>query len=263
MKSYVEYLHGKEHEGIIEYGLGDWYDIGPTPPAVSQLTSLGVTGTAIYYFDTIILRNVAELLGRSDDVDRYQAHADRILEAFNAKFFDADKKQYDRNSKTASAMPLALGMVQEEHRPAVLENLVSDIRARNDHITAGDIGFLYVIRALAENDRSDVIFDLLKRTDPPSYGSQLARGATTLTEAWDANPNSSQNHLMLGHAEIWFYEYLAGIRIDMSKESPEQIVIAPAIVGDLTWVKASYESILGTIRSEWKREGGKIKLNVT
>jgi hypothetical protein len=160
-------------------------------------------------------------------------------------------------------MPLALGMVEEEHRPAILENLVNDIRARNNHITAGDIGFLYVIRALADNDRSDVIFDLLQRTDPPSYGSQLARGATTLTEAWDANPNSSQNHLMLGHAEIWFYENLAGIQIDMSKEVPEQIVIAPEIVGDLTWVKASYDSAVGPIRVAWRRTGSKVKLNVT
>jgi hypothetical protein len=263
VKAYVEYLHGREHEGIIEYGLGDWYDIGPKPPGVSQLTSLGVTGTAIYYFDSTIVRNVAELLGRNDDVDRYQAHADRVLEAFTAKFFDADKKKYDRNSQTANAMPLALGMVEEEHRPAILENLVNDIRARNNHITAGDIGFLYVIRALADNDRSDVIFDLLQRTDPPSYGSQLARGATTLTEAWDANPNSSQNHLMLGHAEIWFYENLAGIQIDMSKEVPEQIVIAPEIVGDLTWVKASYDSAVGPIRVAWRRTGSKVKLNVT
>src|SRR5262249_11410066 len=157
---------------------------------------------------------------------------------FNTRFFDAEKKHYDRNSQTANAMPLALEMVDEEYRPAVLQNIVDDIQARNDHITAGDIGFLYVVRALADNDRSDVIFDLLKRTDPPSYGSQLARGATTLTEAWDANPNSSQNHLMLGHAEIWFYEYLAGIQIDMSKKAPEQIVIDPAVVRDVHWVRA-------------------------
>jgi hypothetical protein len=70
MKSYVEYLHTRERDGIVEYGLGDWYDIGPKPPGVSQLTSLGLTGTAIYYQDTTILHEVAELLGKNDDVDR-------------------------------------------------------------------------------------------------------------------------------------------------------------------------------------------------
>ena len=263
MRDYVEYLHGREHEGIIEYGLGDWYDIGDKPPGVSQLTSLGVTGTAIYYCNTIILKQTADLLGRASDVDRYQAQADRILDAFNSKYWDDSKKQYDRDSQTASAMPLALDMVDAEHRETVLSNLIRDVRDGNDHITAGDIGFLYVVRALGDGDRSDVMFDLLQRTDPPSYGSQLAKGATTLTEAWDANPASSQNHLMLGHAEIWFYEYLAGIQIDLSKDPPEQITIRPAVVGDLKWVKASYESAFGLIRSEWKLDGEQVKFSVT
>lgn len=263
MKAYVEYLHGGEIEGIVAHGLGDWYDIGPKPPGVSQLTSMGVTATAIYYFDAIVLCNTARLLGKGDDVDRYQAQADRIRAAFNAKFFDPAKKQYDRNSQTANAMPLALWLVDDEHRPAVLANLIADIRAHENHITAGDIGFMYVIRALAEGGRSDVILDLLKRTDPPSYGSQLARGATTLTEAWDANPDNSQNHLMLGHAETWFYEYLAGIQIDLSKPANEQLVIRPAIVKGIDWAKASYESIRGTITSDWKVIGPRGSLAVT
>ena len=71
----------------------------------------------------------------------------------------------------------------------VLWNLIQDIRDHDDHITAGDIGFMYVVRALGEADRSDVMWDILQPTDPPSYEAQLAKGATTLTEAWDANPN--------------------------------------------------------------------------
>src|SRR5207244_3917075 len=127
-------------------------------------------------------------------VDRYTAQADRILSGFNDTFFDPKKIQYDTNSQTASAMPLALDMVDEANRAVVLVNLVNDVRAHNNHITAGDIGFLYVVRALGDGGRSDVMFDLLTQTDPPSYGSMLAKGATTLTEAWDANPASSQNH---------------------------------------------------------------------
>jgi hypothetical protein len=89
------------------------------------------------------------------------------------------------------------------------------VRAHENHITAGDIGYRYVLAALAEAGRSDVIFDMLLRADTPSYGAQLAAGAT-LTEAWDANPRSSLNHMMLGHAEEWFFRYLAGIRIDLA-----------------------------------------------
>jgi hypothetical protein len=263
MAAYVEYLHSRDKDGIIEFGLGDWYDIGPGAPGFAKLTSLGLTGTAVYFQDVQILQRVATLLGFNDDASRYAGLSERILRAFTAKFFDARTWRYDRGSQTAQAMPLALGMVPEEHRGKVLENLVADIRAHENHITAGDIGFHYVVRALGDGGRSNVMFDILKRNDPPSYGSQLAAGATTLTEAWDANPRNSQNHFMLGHAEIWFYEYLAGIRIDLSKPAPEQIVIRPAIVGDLSWVKASYESVRGRISSEWRRDGRAVSLDVT
>jgi len=108
-----------------------------------------------------------------------------------------------------------------------------------------------------------VIFDILSRTDAPSYGAQLARGATTLTEAWDANPKSSQNHLMLGHAEAWFHEWLGGIHVDLSRATPKQIVIRPTPVGDVTWAKARHDSSLGRIVSDWTRDGDRFQLDVT
>ena len=126
-------------------------------------------------------------------------------------------------------MPLVLGLVPENLRQAVLENLIKDIRAHGNHVTAGDIGFHYVVRALTDNGRSDVLFEMLSRDDSPSYGYQLERGATTLTEAWDANPGSSQNHFMLGHAEEWFYRGLAGIDVDMSRPDSRQIVILSSL----------------------------------
>ncbi len=264
MARYVDYLHSRENEGLIDFGLGDWYDIGEGDPGFSKLTSKAVTATAIYYRDVTIMRQTAKLLGCKDDVARYDAHADRIYEAFNSKLFDKAGRQYDRGSQTAQAMPLTLGLVDAKERAAVLEKLVRDIRRRENHITAGDIGFRFVLQALADAGRSDVIFDLLSRTDPPSYGSQLERGATTLTEAWDANPKNSQNHLMLGHAEQWFYERLAGIRVDFSQQPPRQIVIEPTPVGDITWARASYESVVGTIAVRWEKQpGGAMRISAT
>ena len=58
-------------------------------------------------------------------------------------------------------MPLALGMGPEERRADVLNKLVEDIRAHGNHTTAGDVGFHYVIQALGEGGRSDVIYDML------------------------------------------------------------------------------------------------------
>src|SRR5690606_31553891 len=50
MQKYIAYLQTKAKNNILSQGLGDWYDLGPKPPGVSQLTPMGVTGTAIYYY---------------------------------------------------------------------------------------------------------------------------------------------------------------------------------------------------------------------
>jgi hypothetical protein len=119
------------------------------------------------------------------------------------------------------------------------------------------------LRALAEDGRSDVIFDMNNQSEKPGYGLQLKRGATSLTEAWDANPEDSQNHFMLGQIQEWFYHDLAGIQNAPGSAGFQKIVIHPQPVGDVTWVKASYNSIRGKIATEWQRGGGKFILKVT
>jgi hypothetical protein len=255
-------LRGKAKGNILSYGLGDWYDIGPGEPGESQLTSEAVTATATYFADLTALSKVAALLGKPDDAASYATQATRVKEAFNRQLFHPENEQYDRGSQTANAMPLALGMVPEGHEAAVLQNLVKDIRSHDNHVTAGDIGFHYVVRALTDHGRSDVLYDMLSRTDSPSYGYQLAQGATTLTEAWDANPKSSQNHFMLGHAEEWLYRGLAGIGVDFDRPEGERITIHPSPVGDIESASASYQSVLGEIRSSWTHKAGHFTLNV-
>jgi hypothetical protein len=154
-------------------------------------------------------------------------------------------------------------LVPSNLKTAVLDHLVEDIRKHNNHVTAGDIGFHYVVRALTDRRRSDVLNDMLSRTDSPSYGYQLQRGATTLTEAWDTNPHSSQNHFMLGHAEEWFYRGLAGIDFDLSRPALERIVIRPAFVQGTHDAFASYDSVLGKVISRWSRTGARVTLDVT
>ncbi|MBS1815175.1 MAG: family 78 glycoside hydrolase catalytic domain [Acidobacteria bacterium] len=261
MKHYLEYLKSKSDNGYIAYGLGDWYDIGPKRAGISQLTSLGLTATGVYYQSLVAMQTIARVTGHTDDVAMWQQEAANVKRVFNEKLFHPDTNQYDRGSQTANAMPLVLGLVPQDRRAAVLANLVADIRAHKNHVTAGDVGFHYVVRALTDGGRSDVLFDMLDPAGKPSYGDQIAHGATTLTEAWDSDPRESQNHFMLGHAEEWFYRGLAGIDLDMSRGVP--IRIAPSVVGDVTSASASYQSKWGKISSSWKLQDDTLTLRVT
>jgi alpha-L-rhamnosidase len=263
MRGYVDYLTSRSKDGLVDYGLGDWYDLGPHPPGFSQLTSRALTATATYYQDALALAAAARVLGDAEEAARMEALETSVARAFEQRFYRPERSDFDRGSQTADAMALALGLAPDADRAAVLARLVGDIRAHNNHTTAGDVGFHYVVDALLENGASDVLLDMLLRTDAPSYGYQLEQGATALTEAWDATPKSSQDHLMLGDAEEWFYAGLGGIRIDLSRDDPERIAIHPAMLARVASADIRYRSVLGEIRVAWKREASETTLDVT
>ena len=153
-----------------------------------------------------------------------------------------------------------LRLVPAGREADVLTKLVADIRSRQDHVTAGDVGFHYVVRALMDHGRSDVLHAMLSRTDPPSYGAQVMAGATALTENWNPADGGSQDHFMLGHAEQWLFAGLAGIRIDFAREGAP-ILIAPQPVPGLESAGGHYRSVLGPIVSRWRRQGAGLRLD--
>ncbi len=263
MQRYATYLNSRARGGLLDYGLGDWYDIGPGEPGESQLTSKLETATGTYFEDLEVLAKVAALLGHAADAASYRRQAGEVRDAFNARLFHPETHQYDRGSQTADALPLALGMVPEGYEQGVLENLVADIHGHRDHVTAGDIGFHYVVGALIRYGRSDVLAAMLSRIDSPSYGYQLMRGATTLTEAWDTNPDSSQNHFMLGHGEEWFFRGLAGLSVDMSESAENAISLAPSLLQGISSASASYRSTMGEIVIAWHRSSRGARVEVT
>jgi alpha-L-rhamnosidase len=156
-----------------------------------------------------------------------------------------------------------MNLVEPAHRQAVLIALVADIRSRTNSVTAGDVGYRYVIRALADGGRSDVLYDLNNQSERPGYGYQLRKGATSLTEAWDARRGSSQNHFMLGQIMEWFYHDLAGIRPDPELPGFAHVQFRPQPVGELNWVTATYHSVRGPVRSRWRVQDRTFRLEVS
>jgi hypothetical protein len=109
----------------------------------------------------------------------------------------------------------------------------------------------------------DIIFDMNNRKDVPGYGYQIAKGATALTESWQALPNVSNNHFMLGHLMEWLYSGIGGIGQTEQSLGYKTVLIDPQIVGDITSATTSYESPYGLIRCGWKKEREKYELKVS
>jgi alpha-L-rhamnosidase len=160
-------------------------------------------------------------------------------------------------------------MVSNQFEDKVFQNIVHEIEVTNKgHISTGVIGTQFLMRTLSAFGRPDLSYQLASNTTYPSWGYMTKNGATTIWELWNGNTAdpkmNSQNHVMLlGDLLIWYYENIAGIKSSSKSVGFKEIIMNPDFVEGLSYVKASYESIYGVIKSSWKKTKGKLHWEVT
>ncbi len=262
MTRYMDYLEGMSDNGILSHGLGDWFDLGQQSPGSSQLTPLALTATAIYFYDLSILSEMASLLGKTDDAKVYGLRAEVVKHAFLDRFYDPETHVIATGSQTSYAMPLVVGLIDDDNMSLVRDNLIAAIERDGYALTAGDIGFHYLVKALQDAGADDVIWKMNARDDVPGYGYQLKKGATALTESWPALRYVSNNHMMLGHLMEWLYSGIGGISQAEGSVAYERIIIDPKPVGDLTWAEVSHTCIKGEIYMKWEKKEDGIEMAI-
>lgn len=233
MARYIDYLTSRaDTAGIVRYGLGDWYDLGPNAPGYAQLTSRGVTTTATYYHEVKLMQKMSMMLGMRSELQKWSKLSKKIKADYNKAFLkvsnceeDSVKAYYDRNSQAANAISLCMGLVPDTLKESVRKALADDIIAKGN--TAGDIGYRYVLQALTESGRDDLIYRIATTTEQPSYAYQLKKGVTALAESWQALERVSNNHLMLGHLMQWLYGIVGGISQANDSNGWNHIIINP------------------------------------
>ena len=273
MRRYVDYLSTRADRHILSFGLGDWYDYGDFRAGFSRNTPVPLVATAHYYMSVDYLIKAASIVGNDYDVRYYSSLAYDIMVAFNERFLNHDTAQYGTGSQCSNALPLFLrltqsaghqGICEMDHRlnRKVFMNLVKDVEAHGNRLTTGDVGNRYLIQTLANYGADELIYKMFNHEEAPGYGFQLKFGATTLTEQWDPRQGSSWNHFMMGQIDEWFFNSLAGIR-PYVKNGYQIVGIAPKTVGDLKYVKCSYDTPYGVIAVDWTHESGTFTLNLS
>jgi hypothetical protein len=263
MKKYFQYLESRAMDDILTEGLGDWYDLGPRDPGRAQLTFPPLTATAFMQHDAAILSRMADILGEPADARHFSRRAEEIKARFNSEFYNADGGYYGDNTQAANAIALCFNLVEPSFQDEVVENLVQNVVDNEYRMTAGDIGFRFLVQALSDAGHDDIVYRMINHERDPGYGYQLKMGATALTESWSASRTSSNNHFMLGHVTEWFYEDLLGIEALQREPGFKRIRIRPRVVGDLQWASGSYKSLHGSIESGWEMSEDTFQLEVT
>lgn len=273
MQKWLSFVETKTVDHILEpyvsYGitppqwnyLGDWVTprqslSGPRDPQATRFIN-----NAHYLYQLQLAAKIAAILGKKDNQARYDAAAGTLIQALNSRFFHPETNLYVHGEQAYQAMPLLLGMVPPQLRETVMKNLETGIVDRSGgHLDTGMHGTYFLLKELMEADRNDLIYTFTSKTDYPSWGNMLELGATTFWESWTGGSHIHDTLISIGS---WFIQGIGGIRIDEKSPGFSHFFIKPALVGNLQFARTHYDSIHGRIVSGWRKENGKLYLDLT
>jgi len=270
IRRFVDNLESRSKDGVMRAYGGQWSFIGDwVPPERGMDTKNWPSRPAAELFNNCyriqqleILKNIASILVKKDEVERCDARLAAARAAVHAAFFDKAAGNYGIDEQAYYIMPLLAGVTPEAERPALLQKLEKNILEKNKgHLDTGMLGTYFMMEHLRAIGRNDLVFTMFNQTTYPGWGYMVKQGATTLWEQW--NGYWSHIHSCFTSPDNWFYQGLAGIQTDPAAPGFKNTIIKPAIVGDVTWVKSHHDSPYGRIASNWKREGEKLTMDVT
>ncbi len=256
-------------------GLADWLSpMGEADGEIDPGSSEGceICGTAFIYKMLLSITRIAEILGKTEDIELYKNACENICKAFNEKFYNTEKQIYEttfwdqkglrtKYRQTSNLLPLAFGMVPEKNKKAVLENLVNDIVNKDYHFDTGCTGVKFVLPVLYDNGYSDIAYKVLIQKTYPSWCFWLENGADSAWESWETTTRS-QDHYFLGSYDEVFFTHFAGIK-DV-KDGYKSFTIAPQFDCGLQYVNASVKTPFGKLISHWEiNENDTITVKIT
>jgi alpha-L-rhamnosidase len=264
-KKWMNYMKGKYMVNYImpKDQFGDWCMpsedlkiIHSTDPA--RQTPPEILGTTFYYRMTQLMKKFAVMSNNNADTLYWNEQADSVYEAFNNKLFNKADGYYGNNTITGNVLALAFDLVPKNEQRRVFQNIVDKTeKVYNGHISTGLVGAQWLMRTLTKFGRPDIVYNFTTQKDYPSWGYMVENGATTIWELWNGNTadpamNSGNHVMLLGDLVTWYYENLAGIKTDPVNPGFKKIIMKPELTGDLKFVKVSYNSVHGLIKSKWQ-----------
>ncbi len=197
---------------------------------------------------------------------RSLALATSLATEYNAKYLQTDSSGnawYANNTEASNAVALDAGLVPAHYRQAVVNSLVAAVHAFGDRIGTGSVALGPLFRTLRDAGQDDLIYQMVTNPTAPSYAALVNEGATTLWESLTGS-GGSKDHQFLGDVAAWFVHDVVGIDQVPGSREYRQLLIRPAIVGDLTHAAGSYKTPAGRAAVNWARTShGGVAMSVT
>ncbi|MFI9169131.1 family 78 glycoside hydrolase catalytic domain [Streptomyces lincolnensis] len=268
MRKFFQFVRDSAGPDLLEPGrttffTNDWLHL-------DDPTEQGILGTAYYAENARMMAEVAKALGDDTAASDYGKLSTDIRTAFTKAYVAADGT-VTGNSQTGYAMALGMDLVTD---PALVqkvgEKFVAKLALTDHHLRTGFIGTPLLLPALSRIGRDDLAYKMLLHKDYPSWGYEVANGATTMWERWNSiMPNgdfgpvdmNSFNHYAYGAVGDWMFQNLGGL--SAIEPGYKRSRIAPVPGGNLTEGSGSLKTVYGLLSSKWSTHDGAFDLKVT
>ncbi|MEN6535309.1 MAG: family 78 glycoside hydrolase catalytic domain [Bryobacteraceae bacterium] len=249
---------------------GDWLSIGSKTP-------IEYIDAAYFAYTSRLMAEMARATGCRQEAAMFDDWFAKIRARF-AQDYVLDGGRLKIDNQTAYALALDAGLLSGEARVASSQRLAELIAQNNHRMTTGFLGTKVLLPVLSANNQNDLAVRLFQSRQFPSWGYEVANGATTMWERWNSYTKdkglfepgmNSFSHYAFGAVAEWMFATLAGI--DTAGAGFEHITIKPQPPSPdsnptqkpISWVSATYDSIRGLIASRLKRTAGDFQLDVT
>lgn len=218
-----------------------------------------------WYWNATRMAEMAKVMGRLDDVAKYEKMATEAHGYVKAEFFKDGGRLpvFLRDMQTPHLFALHFGFYSN---PKVKEEAVAQLLKNiEDHggcLQTGFLGTSILMDTLTYDvGRPDVAYSLLLQHKFPSWLYSVDQGATTMWERWNSYTKekgfgpvgmNSFNHYAYGAVLDWICGTAAGLRPGKEGGFDRSFTLAPIPDKRLGSIEATYRTAKGTIRSAWK-----------
>jgi alpha-L-rhamnosidase len=248
-----------------DFQFGDWLDPdAPHNKPYKAKTHFGFVATAYLSFSAGLVADAEEMFGDVRAAGFYRELKTRSAAAAWARWAENAMA-----TPTGCALAIEFDIAPRELHAGLGERLATLVAGNGFRVGTGFVGTPLVLPALTRTGQIEAAYRLLLNRDCPGWLYQVDRGATTIWERWDAvRPDGgagrgspieaglstmiSYNHYAYGAVAAWFYNTIAGLNVDLSKEPEEQIVLAPRPGGALQWARAELDIPYGRLSVAWR-----------
>jgi alpha-L-rhamnosidase len=214
---------------------------------------------AFFYENMKIMAEFASILGKSHEAFDFEYRAAKVKKALNEQMFNKEKGIYidgigtDHSSLHANMMPLAFGLVPEEHYKSV----VNFIKSRG--MACSVYGAQFLLDGLYNAGEADYALELLASKAKRSWYNMIKVGSTITLEAWDYEykVNLDWNHAWGAAPANLIPRGLWGIK---PKTPGFEIAAIKPQMGKLKSSKIEVPTVRGSIKANYAFKGNALQI---